>query len=116
VSRAKLSTHFEITVLAGRDEALLQAEPPSGEVERLAAAAAVALQVLEALADLNLTRVKRLDVELESGLRVLASPMDGHVLVAFSESAPGPAHLSFRLLAEEVSSIVTEKTEANKKL
>jgi len=116
VRAAKHSTHFVLVLVAGRDGALLQAEPPSAEAERLAAAASVALQVLEAPADLHLTRLRLVDVELENGLRVLASPLDGHILVAVSESAPGSAHVEFRKLEERVSRIVTEKTEAGKKL
>jgi len=112
----KRSTRFEIVVVAGRDGHLVLAEPPSAEAERLAAAASVALQTLEALADLHLTRLRLVDAELENGLRVLASPMDGHILAAVSESAPGEAHIEFRKLEERVSRIVTEKTEAGKKL
>jgi len=113
---AKHSTHFVLVIVAGRDGHLVLAEPPSREAERLAAAASVALQVLEALADLHLTRLRLVDVELESGLRVLMSAMDGYILATVSESAPGPAHVEFRKLKERVSRIVTEKTEAGKKL
>jgi len=113
---AKPSTHFEIIVVAERNGVPQLAEPHSAEAERLAAAASVALQVLEALADLHLTRLRLVDVELENGLRVLASPLDGHILVAVSESAPGSAHVEFRKLEEAASRIVTEKPEAGKKL
>jgi len=116
VSREKPSTHFVLVLVAGRDGVLQLAEPPNGEAERLSATASMALQTLEALADLYLTRVRLVDVELENGLRVLASPLNGHILVAVTEAPPGEAHVEFKLLEERVSRIVRLEQKSGKKL